>query len=79
MVPHDLQQQILVENHDVPIVGHVGINQTVDLIKQKYWWRGIWSDVAAYIQSCPVCQLTKSDNRKKANEMQPIPLPERAW
>ena len=31
MVPHELHQKILVENHDVPIVAHVGINKTVDL------------------------------------------------
>ena len=34
MVPHELHQKILVENHDVPIAGHVGINRTVDLIKR---------------------------------------------
>ena len=79
MVPRELCQKILVENHDVPIVGHVGINRTVDLIKQNYWWRGIWGDVTVYIRSCPVCQWMKSDNQKKAGEMQPIPLPKRAW
>ena len=41
MVPHKLCKKILVENHDVPTSGHVGINRTVDLIKQNYWWRGI--------------------------------------
>ena len=79
MVPHELLQKILVENHDVPTTGHVGINRTVDLIKRNYWWRGIWGDVAAYVWSCAVCQWMKSDNRKKAGELQPIPLPERAW
>ena len=79
MVQHELRHKILVENHDVPIAGHVGINIIVDLIKQNYWWRGIWGDVVAYVRSCPVCQWMKSDNRKKAGEMQPIPLPERAW
>ena len=36
-------------------------------------------DVAAYVQSCPVCQRMKSDNRKEAGDLQPIPFPERAW
>ena len=72
-------KKILVENHDVPTVGHVGINRTMDLIKRNYWWRGIWGDVVPYVWSCPVCQRMKPDNRKKAGEMQPIPLPERAW
>ena len=33
MVPHELCQKILVENHDVPTTGHVGINKTVDVIE----------------------------------------------
>ena len=79
MVPHELCQKILVENHDVPSTGHVGINRIVDHIKRNYWWRGIWGDVTAYVRSCPVCQRMKSDNQKKAGELQPILLPERAW
>ena len=55
MVPYELRQKILVEHHDVPTAGHVGINRIVDLIKWNYWWRGIWGDVAAYVRSCPVC------------------------
>ena len=35
--------------------------------------------MAAYVWSCPVCQLAKSDNRNKVCEMQPIPLLKRAW
>ena len=79
VVPQALRQKILQENHDVPTVGHVGIQRTVDLIKRTYWWRGLWSDAAHYVRSCPVCQRMKSDNRKKAGVLQPIPLPERAW
>lgn len=29
--------------------------------------------------SCPVCQLVKSDHRKKAGLLQPIPFPKRKW
>ena len=36
MVPHELCQKILVEHHDVPTVGHVGINRIVDLVKWSY-------------------------------------------
>ena len=78
-VPKEMQQKILQENHDVPTVGHVGIQRTVDLVKRTYWWHGLWSDAAHYVRSCPVCQRMKSDNRKKAGVLQPIPLPERAW
>ena len=79
MVPRELRQKILVENHDVPVVGHVGINRNVNLIKRAYWWRGLWGDVEMYVRSCPVCQRMKTDNKKKAGVLQPIPIPERAW
>lgn len=36
MVPRELCQQILVENLDVPTIGHVVINRTVDPIKWNY-------------------------------------------
>ena len=79
VVPQAMSQKILQENHDIPTVGHVGIQRTVDLVKRTYWWRGMWSDAASYVRSCPVCQRMKSDNRKKAGVLQPIPLPERPW
>ena len=40
MVPHELRQKILVENHNVLTARHVGINKIVDPIKQNYWWCG---------------------------------------
>ena len=49
-----MRQKILQENHDVPTVGQVGIQRTVDLVKRTYWWRGLWSDAAHYVRSCPV-------------------------
>ena len=67
MVPCELRQKILVENHDVLVVGHVGINQIVNLIKRAYWWRGLWGDVTTHVRSCLVCQCMKTDNKKKAS------------
>ena len=55
------------------------MQRIVDLVKRTYWWDGLWSDVAHYVWSRPVCQRMESDNRKKAGVLQPIPLPERAW
>ena len=41
VVPKEMRQKILQENHDVPTVGQVGIHRTVDLVKRTYWWRGL--------------------------------------
>ena len=77
MVPHELRQKILAENHDVPTIGHMDSDKNMDLIKRAYCWRSLWSDVTTYVWPCLVCQCVKSDNREKASELQPIPLPRR--
>ena len=35
--------------------------------------------LSGHVRSCPVCQLVKSDHRKKAGALQPIPLLEWKW
>ena len=69
VVPKVLQQKIIQENHDIPVIGHVRLNRTVDHIKRAFWWHSMWSTVGEYVQSCPVCQLVKSDHRKKARAL----------
>ena len=36
VVPQEMRQKILQENHDVPTIEHVGIQRTVDLVKRTY-------------------------------------------
>ena len=67
MVPHELRQNILVENHDVPNIGQMGINRTVDLIKRAYRLHGLWGDAIAYVRSYRVCQHMIINNWKKAS------------
>ena len=49
MVPRDLNQKVLVENHDVPIAGHVG--------STKQWTssNGITGGVVSRGMSQPTC------------------------
>ena len=56
MVPHDLRQKILAENHHVPTLGYVRFNLIMDLIKRAHWWHGLSGDVAAYVWDYPICQ-----------------------
>ena len=79
VVPTTLRQRILRECHDVPSVGHVGIRRTMELLERAYHWRGMRKDATSYVRTCPTCQMVKSENRKKAGPLQPIPPPERKW
>ena len=53
--------------------------KTMELVKQRYWWKGMGKDIENYVKSYPVCQVMKSDLRKKVGPLQPIPIPTRKW
>ena len=43
-------------HYDPPVYGHLGINKTVKLVEQNYWWPTLRQDVTTYIQGCADCQ-----------------------
>ena len=67
------------ENHDVPLVGHVGMRRTLELVDRHFHWRGLRGDVLQYVKTCPTCQVVKSDNRAKAGLLRPLEIPSRKW
>ena len=79
VVPTSMRQKVMASCHDEPTKGHTGIYRTTELVKQRYWWKGMGKDIENYVKSCPVCQVMKSDHRKKVGPLQPIPIPTRKW
>ena len=65
VVPTSMRQKVMASCHDEPTKGHTGIYRTTELVKQRYWWKGMVKDIENYVKSCPVCQVMKSDHRKK--------------
>ena len=63
VVPKQCRLPILRLAHGIPLSGHLGIKKTKDRIMQNFYWPGIFSDVAEYCRSCPVCQ--KAARRRK--------------
>jgi len=49
---------------------HLGIQNTTNKIKERYWWPGILKDVAAFISTCDQCQ--REQKPKKAKDIYPI-------
>src|SRR6185436_15830859 len=50
--------------------GHAGIHNTVNKIKERYWWPGIHKDIAKFISTCDPCQKEKKP--QKAKDIYPI-------
>lgn len=62
LVPDSLKKQVLENVHDV--MGHQGIERTLQLLKQRCFWVGLWEDVEQYIKRCQRCVLTKMPQPK---------------
>ena len=73
-IPSHLTEQVIKTYHDY---GHAGIDRTVDTIKVKYYFPGLFKRVAAYIERCVPCQqrnLTTINPPMGQHEVNPYPF-----
>ncbi|KAI2661335.1 Transposon Tf2-6 polyprotein [Labeo rohita] len=78
-VPPDLRSRVLAEVHSVPSSGHPGIESTLHLLSNRFWWPTIRIDTINFIKACTSCNTTKVPRRLPAGLLQPLPVPERPW
>lgn len=77
--PKTLQASVLKEMHDMPLGGHKGKERTLDKVREYFWWPRMSQQVAEYCRTCPICQQMKSSTQKKADLLNPLPIPNRRW
>lgn len=44
--------------HTHPLSGHLGVQNTLEQIHERFRWPGMEADVRAFCQGCPICQRT---------------------
>ena len=59
VLPEVLYKEILKLYHDSPFAGHGGIADTLDKIKEHYYFPGMHKVITDYVKSCPHCQMRK--------------------
>ena len=78
------QQRALIDEllhvyHDDELAGHWGRDKTLELLRRKFYWKTMLTDVAEYVATCPVCQSIDTPRHKPYGSLQPLPVPERPW
>jgi hypothetical protein len=58
--------------HSDSLSGHFGIENTLQRIKQKYYWPKMATDIEEFVKSCDICQ--RRHGRHKQPSLQPIPV-----
>ena len=60
VIPQNLKVHFLRLYHDNDLGAHVGNNKMLSIMRLKYYWIGMTTDIREYVLTCPKCQLVKS-------------------
>ena len=71
-VPEVLREELLVAYHDNN--GHIGRDRLYDTLKQKYYFREMYTSVHEYVSTCEECQKTKTSPHRKKAPLSPLPI-----
>ena len=69
VIPLELQDRVIFENHDNPMAGHLGILKTFLRVAQTCFWPKMFNSIAKYVKNCQICQLHKVDQNLPAGQM----------
>ena len=83
-VPNDraLRTRLLAMCHDDATGAHFGRDKTLNAVQQRFRWRGLTTDVEAYVETCDACQRNKPSQQRTPGALMPLPIPEapcREW
>ena len=78
-VNDDLRLDVIQEVHDQPAIEHAGVQKTIFLIQQHYFWPKIKQDVNQYIRNCHICRRAKASQNQYNKTLKPLSVPERPW
>ncbi|KAJ8737429.1 hypothetical protein PYW08_000024 [Mythimna loreyi] len=69
VIPSELREQVIFENHSEPIAGHLGIFKTYRRLALRYYWPGMHKDVVNFVSACDKCLSHKIQNHTTLGEM----------
>ncbi|KAL0182333.1 hypothetical protein M9458_021708, partial [Cirrhinus mrigala] len=78
-VPLNLRTRVLSEVHSAPSSGHPGIEATIQLLHNRFWWPSLRSDTITFVKNCSICNTSKTPRQLPAGLLQPLPIPKRPW
>ena len=75
----DVKSLLVSELHSIPYAVHPGVQRTIDKVKHYFWWKDMARDIREFVESCPTCQLKKSDHTLQKGSLQSLAIPEAKW
>ena len=81
IIPDDnaVKNFVITELHDIPYSLHPGIQRTIQKVRRHFFWKGMIGNVSEFVESCPVCQIEKTDHTLSRGMLQSTAIPEKKW
>ena len=73
VVPAPLRSFVTSHLHDI---GHWGVEKTYALLKDRFYWPGMYSYTENFVHTCRTCQQTKCDTHPPKAPLVPMLIPE---
>ena len=67
-----LRTRLIRECHDTPIGGHFGRDKTLEALRPRFYWNGMYTDVEKYTLTCDECQRNKPSQQSTPGLSIPI-------
>ena len=73
-MPKAIWMELINCHHDDLLAGHFGIENTHELLAQKYFWLFLRYKDEAYVKGCDVCLALKAVRHKLYGDLQSLPV-----
>jgi hypothetical protein len=57
----------------------MGITKTLARLQTNFFWEGMRQSVQDFVTTCSTCQQIKTETKKPAGLLQPLPIPTAIW
>ena len=74
-----LRRELLKETRDTKWDGYPGEERTLALLAWSFHWPKMKEDMQAYVKTCHVCQVDKTEQKKEAGLLQPCAFRRDRW
>jgi transposase InsO family protein len=79
VVAEAVRTDLIKAAHSTLTTAHPGKGKTKRLIKERYYWLGIDSDIEQFVSNCHACRRSKVPRDKAPGLLHPLPIPDRPW
>ncbi|CAG9120633.1 unnamed protein product [Plutella xylostella] len=63
VIPPEERLNVIIKNHDTPMGAHMGAEKTYKRLRLRYFWPGMYGDVADHVAKCDICKSYKHQNQ----------------